>query len=294
MTRIGQVIALVIMVLVLMLVSLAGNAQTWPTSWTQVDTDPNENGWSDNTRDVEYAYINYDDDYIYFRLSLYYESAHPTAPDLTSERFKWFIDTSGNLALSGGSFINAEYLLFVEDNGGGIEVYFFASGDGSFTEFENPNDFTTNPGPISDATRVGYRVVGLNVDLYVARSEIGDPSLSSLQFAWATDQQNSNLEQAPTTDTTDSLPLVISLPGIDLSLTKSVNPTTYSVGSTVTFTITVSNASGFSNASGVLRASHRDLDCGCPCSRKQQESADHGDSRCLRRVQQLRSSPDCE
>jgi len=38
---------------------------------------------------------------------------------------------------------------------------------------------------------------------------------------------------------------------IDLSLTKSVNPTTYSVGSTVTFTITVSNASGFSNASGV-------------------------------------------
>ncbi|MDD5264753.1 MAG: choice-of-anchor K domain-containing protein, partial [Candidatus Bipolaricaulis sp.] len=38
---------------------------------------------------------------------------------------------------------------------------------------------------------------------------------------------------------------------IDLSLTKTVSPTTYAVGSSVTFAVTVTNAAGVSNATGV-------------------------------------------
>ena len=41
------------------------DAQTWPTEWIFFDYDPNEDGTGDDRRDVDSAYYNYDNDFIY-------------------------------------------------------------------------------------------------------------------------------------------------------------------------------------------------------------------------------------
>lgn len=63
------------------------------------------------------------------------------------------------------------------------------------------------------------------------------------------DSTPDNSATAPTEDDTDSV--TVTPQQIDLSLTKTVNDTTVNVGENVTFTITVSNATSQSNATGV-------------------------------------------
>ena len=103
----------------------ASSTPTWPSSWIQIDWDKNENGWLDDWRDVEYAYYNFDSDYLYLRLKCY---AKPGSQWPGGDaRYKWFIDLDGNLSVSGGNVIEAEYLLFVEDadNDGQGELYYY-------------------------------------------------------------------------------------------------------------------------------------------------------------------------
>ena len=63
-----------IIVILFVILSLASpilistsNAQTWPTSWTWIDSDHDEDGTADDYRDVQYAYISMDNEYFYFR-----------------------------------------------------------------------------------------------------------------------------------------------------------------------------------------------------------------------------------
>lgn len=178
---------------------------SWPSSWTLIDTDPDENGWQDNYRDVEYAYYNFDNEYLYLRLYCY---GTPLFDSNGGEsRFKWFIDLDGDAYFSGQNIFGGEYLLFVEDTpkpgGDDIgDVYFLndTDGDGKFSEWEAPPDYYSG-GLITDSNIAGYRIVDKNVDLYIRLANISNPSATYL--VWATDQENSNLEQGPKTDTTD-------------------------------------------------------------------------------------------
>ncbi|MEM4462060.1 MAG: hypothetical protein QW695_04230, partial [Candidatus Bathyarchaeia archaeon] len=54
-------------------------------------------------------------------------------------RYKWFIDFDGNLYVSGGNVIDAEYLLFVEDTDddgvGELYLLFDQDGNSDFDEY---------------------------------------------------------------------------------------------------------------------------------------------------------------
>lgn len=229
---------------------------SWPSSWTLIDTDPNENGWHDNYRDVEYAYYNFDNEYLYLRLYCY---GTPLFKSNGGEsRFKWFIDLDGDAYFSGQNIFGGEYLLFVEDTpkpgGDDIgDVYFLndTDGDGKFSEWEAPPDYYSS-GLITDSNIAGYRIVDKNVDLYIRLTNISNPSATYL--VWATDQENPNLEVGPKTDTTDIPDIPIGpvplkdFPSIDVIKTVW-NKSSYSwddvitatVGTNLTFKIIVTN-----------------------------------------------------
>lgn len=184
---------------------------TWPSTWIQIDWDRNENGAADDWRDVEYAYYQYDSNYLYLKLKCY---ALPGSEWPAREgRYKWFIDLDGNMYYSGGNTYDAEYLLFVEDtnyNGVG-EIYLVsdANGDNNFSEYEPWPPLNYLNYRITDQDIGGFRIVGPNqIEMYIRWSSIGNPP--SYGLFWTTDQQNPNLDQSPTTDRVDEAqPIVV-------------------------------------------------------------------------------------
>ena len=206
----GFVIVVVVMVMLVFFIGIAlqpAAAQTWPTSWTWIDADPNENGWQDDFRDVENAYYNYDENYLYLRMECY---ANATFKSGNQEaRFKWFIDLDHNAHRVGQNIVEGEYLLFVEDENpedGTGEVYLLndTDGNGAFSEWESPPNYYSG-GRVTNLSIAGYRITGKYVDLYVRFANISNPS--NISVIWITDQENPNLDQAPTTDHPDSTPI---------------------------------------------------------------------------------------
>ena len=189
----------------------ASASPAWPSSWILVDTDKNEDGTGDDMRDVKYAYYQYDADYLYLKLTCYAmpgsEWPHGGA------RYKWFIDLDKDMYYSGGNIFNAEYLLFVEDtdsNGvGEIYLLFDANNDGSFSEYEPwpPANYANYR--ITDSNIASFRIISpYDIEMYIRWASIGAPP--SYQLFWATDQENPNLDQGPSTDRVDEeVPLAV-------------------------------------------------------------------------------------
>jgi len=176
---------------------------SWPTSWIQIDWDKNEDGVGDDWRDVEYAYYQYDSSYLYLKLECY-DIPGKDWPD--GSRYKWFIDLEGDMYHSGENVYETEYMLFVEDaNSDGFgELYllFNADDDATFDEYEPwpPGNYTSYE--VTDVDIGDWRTVSpYQIEMYVSWDSIGDPS--SFWMTWATDQQNPNLDQGPTTDHVD-------------------------------------------------------------------------------------------
>lgn len=212
----------------------------WPTSWIQFDWDKNENGWADDWRDVEYAYYQYDTNYLFLKFKCY---AMPGSewPDKEG-RYKWFIDLDGDLYVSGGNIFNSEYLLFVEDtdHDGSGEQFLLSdtNNDGNYGEYEPwppanyANYMITNP------SVGGFRIVAVNqIEMYISLAAIGNPS--SYWLGWATDQANPNLDQAPTTDRWDEeQPLVVH----DVAaVNQTASPTIVTQGEVVSIDVFVQN-----------------------------------------------------
>jgi len=157
----------------------------------------------DDWRDVEYAYYQYDSSYLYLKLECY-DIPGKDWPD--GARYKWFIDLEGDMYHSGENVYEAEYMLFVEDaNSDGFgELYllFNADDDATFDEYEPwpPGNYTSYE--VTDVDIGDWRTVSpYQIEMYVSWDSIGDPS--SFWMTWATDQQNPNLDQGPTTDHVD-------------------------------------------------------------------------------------------
>jgi len=152
---------------------------------------------------VEYAYYNFDSNYLYLRLDCY--AAPGSEWPSGNARYKWFIDLDNNLYVSGGNVIEAEYLLFVEDtdNNGEGELYLLSdiTGDGKFDEYGPwpPSNYAAYE--ITDVNVGAFRITENFIDMYISWSALGSPS--SYGLYWVTDQENPNLNQAPTTDSRD-------------------------------------------------------------------------------------------
>lgn len=173
----------------------------WPQSWIEIDWDRNENGLVDDWRDVELAYYQYDNSYLYLKLQCY-DIPGKKWP-ATEGRYKWFVDVDGNMYYSGGNVYDAEYLLFVEDadHDGTGEMYlvFEANNDNNFGEYEPWPPASYADYEVTDPDTGGWRIVAPNqIEMYVDWAFIGAPP--SYWLFWSTDQQNPNLDQSPTTD----------------------------------------------------------------------------------------------
>lgn len=233
-------IILSLLVLTSSVLGIYASQSPWPTIWIQIDWDKNEDGAQDDWRDVKYAYYNFDSSYLYLRLECY-DQPGKDWPQKKGARYKWFIDFDGNLYVSGGNVIDAEYLLFVEDTDddevGELYLLFDQDGNGDFDEYEPWPPANYNDYKITDPTIGGWRIIGNYIDMYVSWNSLGNPSSYGLFFA--TDQENPNLNQAPTTDTRDEETLIIIRDVIALS--QSVNATEVVQGDIVNITIIVSN-----------------------------------------------------
>jgi uncharacterized repeat protein (TIGR01451 family) len=222
--------------------SSEGSQPTWPTSWILADTDPNEGGPSDHSRDVHFAYYYYDADYLYFRLECFGAPNFTNNPDC---RYKWFIDTDDphNMAWQGSKVYEAEFLLFVEDSpnpgGDGIgEVYLLHDTDGDGSIGYDWHDYLITPGPIRDTCIAGYRIIGNCIDVYIRQTEIGNPTLP--YFTWSTDQEDPNLDATSTTDRSDSYwNTDLSKTDVSIVMFDSVDPV--HPGDSLTYTLQVTN-----------------------------------------------------
>jgi len=240
--RVGAILVAVLLlaIVVTALMPSPAVAQSWPTTWILIDTDPNEPGQA-NYRDVLSAYYNYDSSHLYLRLSTVSVPSFSGANG--QARFKWFIDVGlgSNLHFSGGNILGTDYLLFVEDtdNNGSGEVYLLpANGNDSFSQYEPWNN--TNRLPIGSPT-ASYRIIGNSIDVWIAFSQLGVASPDHMSLAWATDQEDPGLESAPNLDSTDGTETPIHLDA-DLFVDKDVSNHTPSEGNSVTYTVTVTNS----------------------------------------------------
>jgi uncharacterized repeat protein (TIGR01451 family) len=240
-TRIKVILVIFIIAFSLISITPIGLSQpSWPSSWIQIDWDRNENGWMDDWRDVEYAFYQYDADYLYLKLQCY---------DLPGKkwgskdgRYKWFIDLEGDMYYSGGNVYNAEYLLFVEDTDydGSGEMYliFESNGDGVFNEYEPwpPGNYADYK--ITDPNIGGWRIVAPNqIEMCIGWGYMGNPT--SYKLFWSTDQQNPNLDQAPTTDRIDEeQPLLVHNVA---AISQTPTPTIVNQGEHVTIEVVVEN-----------------------------------------------------
>ncbi len=212
----------------------------WPQSWIQIDWDRNENGETDDWRDVETAHYQYDDEYLYLKLACYGSpgSDWPTR----DARYKWFIDDSGYMYYSGGNVFDAEHLLFVEDtdHDGAGEMYLLhdIDNDDDFGDYEPWPTAGYASYEITDSNVGGWRIVAPNqIEMYLDWASLGNPP--AYQLFWSTDQQNPNLDQSPTADRMDEEePLLIH----NVAATGQVStPSTVRQGENVTIQISVEN-----------------------------------------------------
>jgi len=219
----------------------AHSAPSWPSSWIQIDWDKNENGPSDDWRDVEYAYYQFDSNYLYLKLKCYALPGSQWGANKEG-RYKWFIDLEGNLYYSGENIFEAEYVVFVEDtdhNGAG-EMYKVhdTNNDGNFGEYEPWPPSNSADYKITDSNIGGWRITATNqIEMYISWASIGNPS--SYWLAWATDQMNPNLDQGPTTDHADEeQPIAVH----DVAaLSQTPSPTTVAQGAHVSISVGVQN-----------------------------------------------------
>ncbi len=212
---------------------------TWPTSWTLFDTDPTEDGTSDDYKDVHYAYYAVDTDYLYFRLECYGYPNFALEPDA---RYKIFIDTDcpHNMVASGGRIYEAGYILMVEDTNnnqiGDMYLPTDVDNDGDFSEYSPWA--SQHPAPITDTLQAGYSIAGHNVDLYVSRSSIGNPDC--LYFTWATDNEDPTIDQTSISDRSDHF-FDGTYKNADLSIEKHDNSDPINAGELLTYALHVTN-----------------------------------------------------
>jgi uncharacterized repeat protein (TIGR01451 family) len=209
-------------------------AQSWPTSWTLVDTDPTNNGSGDDYKDVVAASYNYTAGYLYLRLCM----AGAGIPDPTNGEYKWFFDLDGGMGLVGQSVRGSEFMLFVESN----NIYLLAAGgDDTYSAYAG-FAYRTDPGPVTNSTIAGYRVQGQCFDMYVKLSALGISDLSEIASVfWATDgPPNQNLIQAPQSDHGDEVVFL----GGRLLISKTDSPDPVAPGAKLTYTITYQNTGG--------------------------------------------------
>jgi VCBS repeat-containing protein len=191
-------------------VSAASGSPIWPDNWILLDTD-GEDSNSKDYRDVNRTFYNFTNDFLFLRLECILQPNFTVGND--ESRYKWFIDLNDDIYFSGQNIIGGEYLFFVEDfdnhtifdDGiGDIFLLKDIDSDGIFREWESPPDYYTNStNPITntnwsfinDSNISGYRILGNNIDLYLNLSEI--PGILDGNYVWGTDNENSNLEQAP-------------------------------------------------------------------------------------------------
>lgn len=245
--RLGKKPSYLILALVLVLALCASvltpapaHAQSWPTSWIHIDSDPNESGTQNDYRDVVRSYYNYDATYLYLRLETYDPPQFPNV----GARFKWLIDVGlgSNMYWSGQNILGSDYILMVEDsdNDGGRDVYLLdAQGNDKYTQYE-PSIYKTNPGPVTDTSIAGFRTIGNFVDLYVSFSALGVPDASHLSLVWATDQENPNLEQGPIVDSMDFSDTPFHVDA-NVRVLKDVDNHTPAELDNVQYTVTVTN-----------------------------------------------------
>lgn len=244
-----RLLALALMAAVLTLLALGSAAPDtasaqpsgWPASWTFLRTDPIEGGCNSH-RNVANVYAATDSQYLYLRMENASAAGWPSTGVQGEARYKWVIDTvGGDIALSGGSIVNGEFALMVEDltnnandpNGPrdqlGEITLMDAIGTGNFSarwDTSNPPKYTTNtpsgaPSPSPwwrralgsgvagvgglqgvMAADVGYRVTGNYVDMYVSLAALGWPA--NVQTMWDTDNHSPNLDSAPNCDKDDT------------------------------------------------------------------------------------------
>jgi len=213
----------------------------WPsdTQWIWLDWDKNENGAIDDWRDVKNAYYYFNETHLFLRLECYGVpgSKWPTG----DARYKWFINTTQNLYMSGGNIIGGSYLLFVEDtnNDGQGEIYLLKdiTGDGKFDEYSPGQAYDYRNYKITDPTNATFRITGNYIDMVVKWASLGNPT--SYGLMWATDQENPNLNQAPTTDHPDE---EIGLVRHDVAaVSQTASPTEVEQGQPVDITVEVKN-----------------------------------------------------
>ncbi len=243
-----RVLSLIIMLIisnaiVLFVTPVFANEQPqWPTSWVLADTDPNEGsvGPAHDYRDVNNAYYSLNENYLYFKLECYgYPnlSAHPD-----DSRYKWFIDIDDpfNMVWSGGKVVEAEYLLFVEDtdNDGIGDVYLINDIDdnGNFDEWKNYPNYWYNE-LITDTNIANYSIFDKNLSLWIKLENISNPDF--VYFTWSTDNENSNIDQAPTLDRSDTFSADLSK--ADVGIEKSGSVDTVISGGSFSYILNVEN-----------------------------------------------------
>ncbi len=248
MRRVGRILLILLLLLFVFpslfpsLTVAADPGASWPTSWIQIDWDKNENDWRDDWRDVEYAYYQYDSAYLYLKLECY-DTPGKEWPNGKDGRYKWFIDLEGNMYYSGGNIFDAEYLIFVEDTDNNVvgEMYllFETNGDNNFGEYEPwpPTNYTNYL--ITNPNIGGWRIVSPNqIEMYISWDSIGNPS--SYWITWATDQENPNLDQGPTTDRVDEEDVAIEVHDV-AAISQTPTPTSVAQGETVTVEVVAEN-----------------------------------------------------
>jgi len=228
-----------------MLIAVVPNAFAlpggWPSDaqWIWLDWDKNENGAIDDWRDVKNAYYYFNETHLFLRLECY--DVPGSKWPAGDARYKWFINTTHNLYMSGGNIIGGSYLLFVEDtdNDGQGEIYLLKdiTGDGKFDEYSPGQAYDYRNYEVTDPTNATFRIVDNYIDMAVKWASLGNPP--SYGLMWATDQENPNLNQAPTTDHPDE---EIGLVRHDVAaVSQTASPTEVEQGQDVTITVEVKN-----------------------------------------------------
>lgn len=107
--------------------------------------------------------------------------------------------------------------------------------------------------PGSGIWSVGAVNAGTNVSMSITATVLGSGGYSNYAEITAADQTDSDsiVNNASTTEDDDATATTTPVPTVDLALTNTVDNATPNVGSTVTFTLSVDNAAGMSNAGNV-------------------------------------------
>jgi len=234
----------------------------WPSTWIYIQSDPDEGGATNDHRDVAATFYNVREGYLFLRMQNRADAGWPSTASQGKARYKWFFDTANNDGVvQGGSVRDAEFMIMLEDltlNASDPTLTRDQYGELTFLDaipyarFQprwdstNPPHYTNNtpenaPSPSPYWRRllgtgtagtggaqgvmgenVGYRITGRFVDMYVKLSVIGSPN--SLPVLWLTDQQDTNLDQAPCCDRPDDEQFIdLDLTG-DITIVKDAQP----------------------------------------------------------------------